>query len=198
MPMYRHPVHQRGFTLVELVVTLVVLAILTMIALPSYRDLTRRNRLSSTSNALLADISYARNEAITRGVPVSICAASATADTCSDSASYETGWLVYTYAPGKALVGTDYSADADDGNVLLRRTNAASGLAITAASATPVTFGQQGQLRPGGTSLTFDVCAKSGDTVESTGAVPGSRLSVNGSGSISTESLAVGAACTAK
>ena len=67
---------QGGFTLLELMVTLAVASILAVIALPSFRDLLRKNQVSSANNALLADLSYARSEAITRGNIVSICPSS--------------------------------------------------------------------------------------------------------------------------
>ena len=70
----------RGVTLIELMITLVVLAILLGIAVPSLTQFMTSTRLTRQINELITDISLARNTAGTRGTNVSICiAASATA-----------------------------------------------------------------------------------------------------------------------
>ena len=66
----------KGFTLVELMMTLVVMAILLVVGVPAFRDVVRRHRVTSAGNALLADIAYARSEAILGGAVASICASS--------------------------------------------------------------------------------------------------------------------------
>src|SRR5690348_2467245 len=93
---------KRGFTLLELMVTLAVASVLVVIAVPSFRDLLRRNQVSSASNALLADLSYARSEASMRGSIVSICP-STDGTTCTSTQAYESGWLVYTYSAGHSV-----------------------------------------------------------------------------------------------
>ena len=93
----------KGFSLVELMVALAVAAILLVAAGPSFRDAIRRNKVSSASNALLADIAYARSEAINRGNVVSICPSSDQATCTGNGKAYENGWLVYTYQAGKGV-----------------------------------------------------------------------------------------------
>lgn len=60
---------QNGFTLVELMVTVAVLAILSTIAYPSFQSTIRSNRVATTTNELIASLALARSEAIknTRG-----------------------------------------------------------------------------------------------------------------------------------
>ena len=86
----------RGFTLVELMVTLAVLAIVLAIAIPSYQGLTRSSRITSLSNELIASLALARSEAVRRGKTVKVCKADANASTpaCSSGAAWTDGWLV--------------------------------------------------------------------------------------------------------
>lgn len=55
-----------GFTLLELMVTLLVLAILLMVAIPSFQDIFKRNAIAGQNNEMIALIHLARNEAIRR------------------------------------------------------------------------------------------------------------------------------------
>lgn len=100
--------HQRGYTLVELMMTLGVLAIVTAVAVPGFRDFVQNNRAAADANALLGALHLARNEAITRGVPVSVCASSDNA-TCAGATDWSTGWIVFgdTEAPLGSVEGGD-------------------------------------------------------------------------------------------
>lgn len=63
----------RGFTLMELMLSIAVLGILTAVAVPSFTQMINRNRLASQSNELLAAIQYARMEAIRTSARVTFC-----------------------------------------------------------------------------------------------------------------------------
>jgi len=64
-----------GFTLIELMVVVALMAIIATIAVPSFRGLIESNRLKSTTNEVLGTLNYARSEAVRRGEPVSVRAA---------------------------------------------------------------------------------------------------------------------------
>jgi type IV fimbrial biogenesis protein FimT len=56
----------RGFTVVELMVTVAVVAVLAAIALPNFRDFIRRNNVTTQTSNLFADLQLARSQAISR------------------------------------------------------------------------------------------------------------------------------------
>lgn len=64
---------QRGFTLVELMVTLAVLAVLIGIAVPSFQNIIARNRLTSITNEMVAALQLTRIEAVRRNTRVVFC-----------------------------------------------------------------------------------------------------------------------------
>lgn len=85
----------RGFTLVELMVTLSVLAIVLGLAAPSFRDFILNNRLTAQINDLVADISLARSEAAVRGVRVTMCT-SADLNVCLNAGNiWQSGRIVF-------------------------------------------------------------------------------------------------------
>jgi type IV fimbrial biogenesis protein FimT len=63
----------RGFTLIELMVTLAVLAILVAIGFPALRDSLRNARRTALVNELVASMMLARSEASRRGAPMVVC-----------------------------------------------------------------------------------------------------------------------------
>jgi type IV fimbrial biogenesis protein FimT len=105
----------RGFGLIELVIVIAIVAILTAIALPGYQSIMRRNRVVTDTNDFLAAINLARNEAVARGRPVSVCA-SVNGTSC-DSASasdWSRGYMVFTDFDPVGVV------DAGAGDTVLR------------------------------------------------------------------------------
>lgn len=65
--------YARGFTLIELMITLAVALVLIMIAVPSFKNLILANRLTTTANDVVGAISIARMEAIKRNANTQLC-----------------------------------------------------------------------------------------------------------------------------
>ncbi len=86
---------QSAYTVVELLTTVSVLAILTSVAAPGLRNMVESNRAVGTANSLTSALYLARNEAVTRGIPVSICA-SIDGVNCSEANDWGDGWIVFT------------------------------------------------------------------------------------------------------
>ncbi|MCQ4163780.1 GspH/FimT family pseudopilin [Tahibacter harae] len=68
------PRRSRGFTLVELIITMAIVAILAAVAMPSFRELRIRTNITQTTNDLIIDLNTARAEAVKRGYPVAVIA----------------------------------------------------------------------------------------------------------------------------
>lgn len=101
---HRIPGRTRGFTLIELMVALAILAVLSMVAAPNLSDTLKRNRVDSTVRELAGALAYARTEAASRGIPVVFCrsndVASSTATTppscvAAAGASPTDGWIIW-------------------------------------------------------------------------------------------------------
>ena len=76
-----------GFTLIELMVTIAIAAILLMVAAPSFVTMQRNSELTAAANALVAGINAARGEAMKRGLNAVVVPA--------DAANWRNGWTVF-------------------------------------------------------------------------------------------------------
>jgi type IV fimbrial biogenesis protein FimT len=81
-----------GFTLVEMMIAITIMAILMAIAVPSFKDASLSSELRSIANDLVAHAALARSEAIKRNALVTLCV-SADGATCG-AGGWEQGWIV--------------------------------------------------------------------------------------------------------
>jgi type IV fimbrial biogenesis protein FimT len=83
-----------GFTLIELVVTMLVAAILITVAVPSMRTFIQNGRINTQINDLIGDLSLARSEAIKRRTNVGVCM-SVNGTTCAGGGNWRDGRAIF-------------------------------------------------------------------------------------------------------
>ncbi|HTC26769.1 GspH/FimT family pseudopilin [Dyella sp.] len=111
--MRRHRKASAGFTVIELLVVLIIMALLIAWALPTYKNLVNGSRLTGEMNDLATDAELARSAAIKQGLAVTLCASpapAASAPTCAGSGTTEwnTGWIAFID------VANDHTVDPQD------------------------------------------------------------------------------------
>ncbi|MEO6688556.1 MAG: GspH/FimT family pseudopilin [Dokdonella sp.] len=170
---YRRRQVSRGFTLLELITAVAIVAILVAVALPNFSEFLIRSTVSDNSSDLIAAINVARSEAVKRGRPVSVIA---------NGGNWNAGWQVVV---AKEIVGgvqstpvTPGPAEADCKAYVDNAVNAGSTTPLcprwrgslptdyTIAGIhtgvggvdTQFTFNPTGTLSPANTSFDFSVC----------------------------------------
>lgn len=150
----------RGFTLIELMVTISIAAILALIALPSMRSLIERNALAGQVNGFIGAITLARTEAIKRNATTVLCrstnAETGSPPTCSNGTDWKSGWMVFLDRNDNG------SFDTENGDVLLRvQGGFPKSKSITQSTGAKLIFRRTGLLQSGMSS--FDFKSVSGD-----------------------------------
>jgi type IV fimbrial biogenesis protein FimT len=107
----------RGVTLVELLVTVAILAILVTIGFPSFQSSLRSNRIATANNELIAGLSLARSEAVRSTRGGGICG-STDGQTCSGD--WSRGWIVWQDVESAGNSYGDFDAGAD---IVVRHVN---------------------------------------------------------------------------
>lgn len=163
-----------GFTLIELMVTIAVVAILLAIALPSFQGALRSNRVTTATNEMIASLSLARSEAIRNKGGAGVCPSS---NGTACVGNWSDGWLVWADANGNSAL--------DIGEVVLRYSQGNPGLAVSNSGGT-VVFDPRGRRRSaGGQTLALRPSECSSQPLQRT-------LTVNASGQVT----AVKGACS--
>lgn len=148
----------RGFTLVEMLVTLAIFAVLLMIAIPSMRPFLQSQSVKNASMDINSTVALARSEAIKRNATVDVTANSAT--------DWSQGWVVSQNTPA----------------AVIRKQPALGNLVITSSSGS-FSFDGNGRMTSTGSTFTVKPLNKAGSqplcltvTVGSTGRVESTKV----------------------
>ncbi|MDQ6638508.1 MAG: GspH/FimT family pseudopilin [Pseudomonadota bacterium] len=145
----RHGAARRpaGFSLIEMLTTMSIIAILLAIASPGLASLSSANALSSAQGELAAAMMLARGEALKRSTTVGLAATSPVR-----GAEFSGGWIVFVDANGNGTF--------DSGETIVRQQPAFHGdvRVATSGGTTVVAFNGRGFLTPSA-MVTFTVCS---------------------------------------
>ena len=83
-----------GITLIELMITLAVLAIISIAAVPGFSSVIHNIRMSNNVNELVHSLHRAKRNARVTGVATAVCS-SADGQQCQADGKWEDGWLVF-------------------------------------------------------------------------------------------------------
>ncbi|HET7306540.1 MAG TPA: GspH/FimT family pseudopilin [Gammaproteobacteria bacterium] len=118
---------ERGFTLIELIIVIAVLAILVTTAVPGFNRFVAHERRVSTVMSLVHALNLARSRAVLSGNYVAVCPSVDSRTCAADGSQWNTGWLVFIN------LDPESPPEIDDGErVLLRHGPVEDALEVTA------------------------------------------------------------------
>ncbi len=85
----------RGFSLIELMTTISVVAIVLAIGVPGFQSIVQNNKLTTELNRLVTDLHLSRMEAIKRNENVTICKKNTAGTDCNNAGAWGLGWIVF-------------------------------------------------------------------------------------------------------
>ena len=127
--MKRNPARHRGFTLMELIITIAIAGILASLALPSFREFILTQEVKNDSFDLVAALTLTRSEAIKRNTDVVMAKA---------TGGWQDGWTVKV------------------GATELRKQDSYSSASISAGATTSITYTKDGRILAGPVTFTVN------------------------------------------
>lgn len=151
----------RGFTLLEVLVTLAIAGILVAVGVPGLTTFIANNRMVSQVNAMVGMLNAARVEAIAQRRTVTVCGS---ADGVACNGTWSANWIAFIDRNGDGTINTSAPAAATD-DVVIRVAAVQSKLAVALVpnTKTNIQFNTQG-FSADGTGGTFRFCDDRGNT----------------------------------
>jgi type IV fimbrial biogenesis protein FimT len=142
-----------GFTLLELIITLAIVGIVMVFAIPSMSTFTKNDRLATQINALVGHLALARSEAVLRNQQVIVCV-SDNSTSCSGN-DWKEGWIVF--------IDADNDSGFSAGETIVRAQPALEGgNTLNSSIGSAVTYDSRGFAAAGSTG-TFSLCDDRGN-----------------------------------
>lgn len=121
------PDRQSGFTMVETMIVVMIIAILAAFAAPAMKDLIRTQRVRAAAYDLLADLTFARSQAITKGHSVTFNSAAASLDWSSGYTVTDIGASPAVVLRTQTAVDSSLAFTADHSGISFDRSGRVSG-----------------------------------------------------------------------
>ncbi|MDN2662754.1 GspH/FimT family pseudopilin [Psychromonas sp. 14N.309.X.WAT.B.A12] len=142
--------HQQGFTLIEMLITIAVAAILLSIVVPSFNSIIESSKERTTRDSLVSAIYSAKQQAQSERVNVYLCSSN-DGESCADTTDWGSDWLIYQ--------DDDSSGDLDEDDTIIANISSKTD-AITSEI-------KEVKFTPTGHSLanTFKICSNTDNAV---------------------------------
>lgn len=141
------PLRQTGLTVIELMITVAIAAVILTTAIPAMGRFVQEQRVTATTNHLVSNLQYARHEAVFRNIYVAACPSS-DGLSCTGGNRWDQGWIVY--------VDANRSQQPEHPEDILRVVGEDDRMIMHSAGRHRVRF--QGHGGAYGTNLTIRVC----------------------------------------
>lgn len=152
-----------GFTLVELIITLSIAAILVTVGIPSFRSVMADSRLVTFANKFVSDLALARSSAVKYQRNAQMCVSTnynAANPTCTGGNNWDAGWIVWVDKNRNNLV------DVGNNEVIRVGEPAPGATTFVSAAASNFTYNARGFVNAGDTlTLCDDRTAETGRSV---------------------------------
>ena len=163
-------IRQSGFTLVELLITVAIAAILLALAAPNFREMLVKRSVQAAAETLASDMRFARSEALKRSARTVICRSTDGTKCTAVVGSWSEGWIVYV-DPSPLGLAVNTAVPAQD---LVKVQQQLPNIALIQQDAVPANTRQFFRYEPTG----WAKAANESFTITPTGSVPvgGTRL----------------------
>lgn len=151
----------KGFTLIEVLITIAIASILLSMAAPSFSTLIKNNRISASTSEFTGTLYLARSESIKRGAYVTVCKSS-NGSSCVSSGNWNQGWITFEDSNDNGTVDT-----AEAGSIMRVHKALPAMMSLTGNSnvSSHITYAPTGRLSTG-VSGTVTLCDdRSGENV---------------------------------
>ena len=146
---------ERGLTLIELSVTLAVLAICAAVGVPALQTFVQQQRATAAMGSLTVHLASARMAAVTHRRPVVVCPMDDEATGCVQETDWSRGWIVFFDPDGNRR------PDEPDQVIAVEQTRSGSSLRVlTSSGRRHVRYLPDGT--SAGTNVTFELCGAEG------------------------------------
>ncbi len=164
MKIYKHS----GFTIIELMIGIALMAVMLTLAVPAFTGFVERNTTVASANSFLNALLIARSEAVKRNQRVAVCGKPIAQASCNTTGNWEDGWSIFVDADADSVL------DAGE-EVILVDSGVTNGFTLREPSATygdVITFLPTGETVQGltaglGSQASFRLCTPDADTVQS-------------------------------